>query len=102
MAWLGSAAGLLGADGQLVLFEALRRGPAYLVFPVISLSPAVSVVLAVLLLHETASPRTWVGIALALASIVLLSYQPSHGRGADKGLLWFLLALAAAAFYLLA
>src|SRR5512140_3898712 len=67
---LGSAAGLLGAAGQLVLFEALRRGPAYLVFPVVSLSPVVSVVLAVLLLHERASARTWTGIALALVAIV--------------------------------
>ena len=91
--WLGSAAGLLGAAGQLVLFEALRRGPAYLVFPVISLSPAVSVLLAVLLLRETAAARTWVGISLALVAIVLLSYQPRKDAGASRGLLWFLLAL---------
>jgi drug/metabolite transporter (DMT)-like permease len=90
---LGSAAGLLGAAGQLVLFEALRRGPAYLVFPVISLSPAVSVLLAVLLLRETASFRTWIGIALALVAIVLLSYQPKTGDGARRGALWLLLAL---------
>ncbi len=90
---LASAVGLLGSAGQLVLFEALRRGPAYLVFPVISLSPAVSVVLAVLLLQERASVRTWTGIALALVAIVLLSYQPRSGGERDKGRLWFVMAL---------
>jgi len=58
---LGSAVGLLGAAGQLVLFESLRRGPAYLVFPVVSLSPVISVLLSVLLLGETASARAWAG-----------------------------------------
>jgi drug/metabolite transporter (DMT)-like permease len=91
---LGSAAGLLGAAGQLVLFEALRRGPAYLVFPVISLSPVVSVLLSVLLLGETASPRAWAGIVLALVSMPLVAYQPKGGASAGAGRLWFVMALA--------
>src|SRR5690349_17784258 len=37
--FLGSAIGLLGAGGQLILFQALREGPAYIVFPLISLFP---------------------------------------------------------------
>jgi drug/metabolite transporter (DMT)-like permease len=90
---LGSAAGLLGAAGQLVLFDTLRRGPAYLVFPVISLSPVVSVLLSVLLLGETASPRAWTGIVLALLAMPLLSYQPPHPSRPAKGRLWFVLAL---------
>jgi uncharacterized membrane protein len=91
---LGSTAGLLGAAGQLVLFDALRRGPAYLVFPVISLSPVVSVFLSVVLLHETASARAWTGITLALLAIPLLSYQPPDRESPVKGRLWFALALA--------
>ena len=89
---LGSAAGLLGAAGQLVLFDALRRGPAYLVFPVISLSPLVSVLLSVLLLGETASPRAWTGIVFALLAMPLLSYQPRDPSSPVKGRLWFVLA----------
>jgi drug/metabolite transporter (DMT)-like permease len=89
---LGSAIGLLGAAGQLLLFEALRRGPAYLVFPVISLSPVVTVLASVLFLHETASRQNWIGIVLALVAIVLLSYQPK-GNGVAKGYLWFVLAI---------
>jgi len=91
---LGSTAGLLGAAGQLVLFDTLRRGPAYLVFPVISLSPVVSVLLSVLLLGETASPRAWTGIGLALLAMPLLSYQPPSGANPVKGRLWFVMALA--------
>jgi drug/metabolite transporter (DMT)-like permease len=90
---LGSVAGLLGAAGQLVLFDALRRGPAYLVFPVISLSPVVSVLLSVLLLGETASLRAWTGIVLALLAMPLLSYQPPNHSSPVKGRVWFVLAL---------
>jgi uncharacterized membrane protein len=90
---LGSAAGLLGAAGQLVLFDALRRGPAYLVFPVVSLSPVVSVFLSLLLLGETASPRAWAGIGLALLAMPLLSYQPRDPKSPAKGRIWFVLAL---------
>jgi len=89
---LGSTAGLLGAAGQLVLFDALRRGPAYLVFPVISLSPVVSVLLSVVLLGETASPRAWAGIVLALLAMPLLSYQPPSHSSPVNGRLWFVLA----------
>jgi uncharacterized membrane protein len=90
---LGSVAGLLGAAGQLVLFDALRRGPAYLVFPVISLSPVVSVLLSVFLLGETTSLRAWTGIVLALLAMPLLSYQPANHSSPVKGRLWFVLAL---------
>jgi uncharacterized membrane protein len=89
---LGSLAGLLGAAGQLVLFDALRRGPAYLVFPVVSLSPVVSILLSVVLLGETASARAWTGIVLALLALPLLSYQPPDRGGPVKGRLWFFLA----------
>jgi len=90
---LGCLAGFLGAAGQLVLFDALRRGPAYLVFPVVSLSPVVSILLSVVLLEETASLRAWSGIALALVAMPLLSYQPHDRTSPVKGRLWFFLAL---------
>jgi drug/metabolite transporter (DMT)-like permease len=91
---LGAAAGLLGAGGQLALFETLRRGPAYLVFPIVGLSPAVSVVLAVALLGESTTPRVWTGIVLALIAVPLLSYQPPGKAPAASGRLWLWLSLA--------
>lgn len=91
---IGLVAGFLGAGGQLLLFETLRRGPAYLVFPVVALSPVVSVVLAVLFLGETASTRAWAGIAAALLALPLLAYQPPQPAGAATGRGRFWLGLA--------
>ena len=88
---LGLLIGLLGAGGQVVLFQALRTGPAYLIFPVISLSPVVTILMSWLLLKERTSRRGWVGILAALVAIPLLSY--SGNRQEAAGALWFVLAL---------
>ena len=89
--FLGCAVGLLGAGGQLLLFQALRTGPAYIVFPIISLYPVLTVILSVTLLKERASRRAWAGIFLALPAILALSWQ-SSGDSAATGTLWLVLA----------
>ena len=89
---LGSTVGLLGAGGQLLLFQALRTGPAYLVFPIVSLYPVVTVALSLLLLKERASRRAWVGIGLALPALALLSWQPPSSAVGPTAL-WLPLAL---------
>ncbi len=94
--FLGSTVGLLGAGGQLALFEALRLGPAYLVFPIISLYPVVTIFLSMMLLKERAGRRATAGIVLALIAMVLLSYQPPGS--AVHGWLW--LALAISVFFM--
>jgi drug/metabolite transporter (DMT)-like permease len=88
---LGLLIGLLGAGGQVILFQALRTGPAYLIFPIISLSPVVTILMSWLLLRERTSRRGWVGIFAALAAIPLLSY--SGNRQEAEGVLWLVLAL---------
>lgn len=88
----GSIIGLFGAGGQLILFQALRTGPAYLVFPIISLSPMVTILLAYWFLKERTSTRGWLGIVLALLAIPLLSYQEAEAQ-ATRGYLWLILAL---------
>ena len=95
---LGSTVGLLGAGGQLILFEALRTGPAYLVFPLVSLYPVVTVLLSLVLLKERASRRAWAGIALALPALALLSWQPPSSSGAASAL-WLPLALIVFTFW---
>jgi len=90
--FLGAVIGFLGAGGQLILFQALRMGPAYLVFPFISLSPVVTILLSYWFLKERASKRGWVGIILALLAIPLLSYQ-SPGNGTTSGYFWIILSL---------
>jgi drug/metabolite transporter (DMT)-like permease len=90
--FLGSVIGFTGAGGQLILFQALRTGPAYLVFPFISLSPVITILLSYFFLKERTSKRGWLGIVLALVAIPLLSYQASNNSNAD-GIFWIILSL---------
>jgi drug/metabolite transporter (DMT)-like permease len=90
--FLGLVIGFTGAGGQLILFEALRIGPAYLVFPIISLSPVVTILLSFWFLKERASSRGWIGIVLALIAIPLLSYSSPENSSATSAW-WIPLAL---------
>src|SRR5262245_12499625 len=69
----GLVVGLTGAGGQLVLFKALTIGPAYLIFPIVSISPAITVLMAIAILRERIRPLATVGVIAALASIILFS-----------------------------
>lgn len=89
---LGALIGLTGAGGQLILFQALRMGPAYLVFPIISLSPVVTILLAYGFLKERANSKGWTGIALAMIAMPLLSYQDPK-NAVSSGVWWIVLAL---------
>src|SRR6202142_619029 len=88
----GALIGFLGAGGQMLLFHAVRIGPAYLIFPVISLSPLVTVVMSLALLHERTGKLGALGIVLALCSLPLFAYTGSTSSG-GYGQLWFYLAL---------
>ncbi|HJZ40662.1 MAG TPA: EamA family transporter [Bacteroidales bacterium] len=88
----GMVIGITGAGGQIVLFQALLKGPAYLVFPIISLSPAITVLLSIFFLRESASKRHWTGIILALVAIVMMSFQKPDNN-AVSGYLWFIFAI---------
>lgn len=82
----GMAVGLLGAGGQLILFKALESGPAYIVFPLISLSPAITILFSMLFLKERATQRQWFGILFSLIAIFMLSYQPpTENTGNEAG-----------------
>ena len=89
---LGLIIGFTGAGGQVILFQALRTGPAYLVFPFISLSPVITIFLSLIFLKERTDKRGWIGIIFALIAIHLLSY--SSGNDANtSGFLWVVLSL---------
>jgi drug/metabolite transporter (DMT)-like permease len=89
---LGLAIGILGAGGQLILFHAVRVGPPYLIFPIISLSPAITIALSLALLKERTGWMGALGIVLALVALPLFDYR-SDGGAVGYGL-WFVLALA--------
>jgi len=88
---LGMLAGFLGGSGQLILFKVLRLAPAYLVFPVIALSPLVTVGMAFALSRERVARKDWAGIVLSLVAGVLLAYTPPAGGVATQG--WLILTL---------
>ncbi|MBN2347969.1 MAG: DMT family transporter [Bacteroidales bacterium] len=88
----GLVIGLLGAGGQLILFAgAITNGPAYLIFPIISLSPVMTILLSYIFLKERASRRGWFGIIVALIAIPLLSYQDP--ANSSHGIWWLIFAL---------
>lgn len=83
--------GLLGSGGQLLLFAALKEGPAYIVFPFISMSPIVTIVMSMIFLKEKANRTQWFGIAVALVAIFFLSWQdPTDTNIKSYG--WLILA----------
>ena len=87
----GLTIGMLGAGGQMLLFHTLTIGPAYFVFPIISLSPVVTIVLSFLLLRERTGWTGTLGIVLALVALPMPDL--SFGHGATGGLGWFLQSL---------
>ena len=92
-ALLGCTVGLLGAGGQLVLFKALSIGPAYIIFPFISMSPVIVITLASIFLKEKANKWQIAGIIVALAAILLLSIQSGGDDSPVSGWLWIVLAV---------
>jgi len=88
----GLIIGFTGAGGQLALLTgAIANGPAYLIFPIISLSPVITILLSVFFLKEKASTKGWIGIVLALAAIPFLSYQDPDAAVSGYG--WLVFAL---------
>ncbi|BBX07848.1 DMT family transporter [Mycolicibacterium aichiense] len=87
----GLLIGLTGAGGQLILFQALTMGPAYLIFPIVSISPAITVIMAMVLLRERISPLAVVGLVFALAAIVLFTVTGGDNEGSSGP--WLLLSI---------
>ncbi|WP_321285702.1 DMT family transporter [uncultured Sunxiuqinia sp.] len=88
----GSLVGFLGSVGQLILFLALQKAPAYLVFPILSLTPVVTILLAVVFLKERTGILGWIAIGIAIIAIFLLSYQQPGSEG-PSGYLWLVLTI---------
>ncbi|MBO0590172.1 DMT family transporter [Cellulophaga sp. E16_2] len=88
----GCIIGLLGAGGQMVLFHAVSEGPTYLIFPIISLSPMITIILSYSFLKERTGIMGTVGIVLALLALPLFDYSDGSDT-TDYGYLWFVLAV---------
>jgi drug/metabolite transporter (DMT)-like permease len=88
----GLVIGFLGAGGQMILFYAVTKGPPYLIFPVISLSPIITIALSYLLLRERTTRLGAIGIVLALIALPLFDFSP-EGLFASEGIAWLLPSL---------
>jgi uncharacterized membrane protein len=105
---LGSLIGFTGAGGQMLLFHAVHTGPTYLIFPIIALSPVITIALSMLFLKERVTKVGAFGVVLALIALPLFNYSPGGGAAdaatagaaaADaaaagaQGVSWFVYAL---------
>ena len=91
---LGALIGFTGAGGQMLLFHAVHTGPTYLIFPVIALSPVVTIALSMVFLRERVSKVGTLGVLLALIALPLFNYSPAPvgGATAEAGVSWFIFA----------
>jgi uncharacterized membrane protein len=89
---LGGLIGFTGSGGQMVLFHAVRTGPTYLIFPLVALSPIVTIALSVGWLKERVTRVGALGILLALVALPLFDYAPGEGLQ-GHGIAWFVCSL---------
>jgi len=68
---------LTGAGGQMLLFHAVHTGPTYLIFPIIALSPVITIALSMLFLKERVTKAGALGVVLALVAMASLTL---HGQ----------------------
>jgi len=90
---LGLVIGLSGAGGVIMLFPTLSIGPSYLIFPIISLAPAITIAFSGAFLRERTERTGVLGIALALISLPLINDWKFGAANVHLGL-WFVLSLA--------
>src|SRR6201990_646170 len=91
---LGSLIGFTGAGGQMLLFHAVHTGPTYLIFPVIALSPVVTIALSMAFLKERVTRLGALGVVLAVIALPLFNYSPSDGTSTGAlGVAWFVYSL---------
>lgn len=76
--------GAVNAFATMSLYKSFEVGQLSIVSPVASGYPALSVTLAVLLLHETVTPTRLAGIFAILVGAILVSLQRTEKRVASK------------------
>lgn len=83
--------GLTGAAGTVALFKALAIGPAYLIFPLIALSPVITVFMSLAFLKERTGRLGTIGVIMALVSILL--FARSDPQAGQYGSGWLALSI---------
>jgi uncharacterized membrane protein len=81
------ALGWLNVTGFWALYRALKEGQLAVVEPLVSTSPALTVLLAVVILQEALSVEGWLAVAGVMAGILLIALRPSGPSLGLQGLL---------------
>jgi drug/metabolite transporter (DMT)-like permease len=81
-ALLGVAGGIGGMVGVIVMYSLMARAPMNIISPVTAVLAAVVPVGFGVLVGERPHPSAWLGIAIGLVAVVLVSYPPDdHPHG---------------------
>ncbi len=83
--WWGAVAGLAGGIGLALLYRALAAGTMSIVAPITAVTAVALPVLTSIALGERPGWLAVIGILLGIASIVLVSRQPSQGVRTQEG-----------------
>jgi len=65
--------GITGVLGTLFYYSAASRGQISIVVSLTALYPLITILLAIIFLHETLNPKQVVGLGFAIGAIVLLA-----------------------------
>lgn len=73
---LGTAIGILNANGNIQMTKAYEKGPASLTSPIINTYTVIPILSAAFIFHEQITLIQWIGIIVMLASAVVIQYSP--------------------------
>lgn len=79
------ALGLLNLTGFWALYRAMQQGDLAVVEPLVSTSPALTVLLAVMILRETLPLAAWLAVLGVLLGIVLMALRPAKEGSRLRG-----------------
>jgi uncharacterized membrane protein len=95
----GAAAGLFGGIGLVLLYRALAAGPMSVVAPTTALSASVVPILAGVILGERPGALAFVGIAVSLVAVVLITRERVSEHHVPAGRRVLLLAFGGGAIF---
>lgn len=99
--------GVVSLVGLLALYKGFQLGKLSIVSPIVSGYPALTSLLAVLMLGETLTPVHGLGVVVTISGVILVSIQSRKAVGAEttprgSGIVYALLAFAVFGFLYLA
>jgi len=70
---IGALAALFSIIGTIAVQQALRNGPASLIYPIVGLSALIVITASLLLFKEVVTPKQLLGVVFALIAVALIT-----------------------------